>query len=70
MAALELYRTDFLGDNASASPFKCSVCGRVALWERIEGDQWWLKIPCECGSQKFKVEVGQTTWHGVYGTNG
>ncbi len=34
------------------------------------GVDWWLNVPCECGSQLFKVKCDVSTWRGVVGTNG
>jgi hypothetical protein len=32
------------------------------------GFDWWLNIPCECGSSLFKVQADPTKFVGSYGT--
>lgn len=48
----------------------CASCGKPVEFEALDGEVRWAKVPCDCGSNLFKMKVGETKWKGVYGTNG
>lgn len=43
----------------------CAKCGTPVVWVELAPgtDQWWLHMPCDCGSRLFNIKIEKPMMH-------